>query len=278
MYLKLAWKTIMEKTTEYIFSINTGRSGSNYLKTLFDHVTGCNAFHEPRPIGNLVVMRKYARGRPDSMRKVAQEKATIIKNAKSLCALYVETNHCFIKGFGWFLPEHISPETMGVIILTRDPSKIAMSHSRIGCSPLTPFGRQWITTPDKKNPLVPPPAMYFSPGTTYLLCFFLMSLFRTARFLVRKVLRKEIQPPKWMAKYELDCLLWYVQETAAEAEVFKSRFPAIKYYEVNVDELNTLERVEKMFAYFGCCGKDSLATVVGRATNLKIVERVQADS
>ncbi len=32
----------------YLFSINTGRSGSEYLTRIFEHVEGCRSFHEPR--------------------------------------------------------------------------------------------------------------------------------------------------------------------------------------------------------------------------------------
>ncbi len=259
----------MDKTTDYIFSINTGRSGSQYLKTLFDHVAGCQAFHESQPIGNGRAMRHYAKGHQGLMKELAQEKALRIETIKRDCDVYVETNHCFIKGFGWILPQYIPQDRMGVIVLKRDPSKIARSLLRIGCSPLMPFGRHWITTPDKRNSLVVPPAVLGSPTVSYTVSLGVSFVYEIARRLFTKVFRVKLQPPHWLANYEFDCLLWYVHETAAQAAAFKARFPRIKYYEVDIEELNSLEQVHKMLAFFGCRGAESLSAVVGVPTNLK---------
>ncbi len=49
----------MGQKVDYIFSINTGRSGSHYLSNIFNHVTGCCSFHEPYPYCRDKVMRKY---------------------------------------------------------------------------------------------------------------------------------------------------------------------------------------------------------------------------
>lgn len=259
----------MDHSTDYIFSINTGRSGSDYLKTLFEHVAGCQAFHEPRPVGNGKAMRRYARGHTGAMKAVAQQKAEIVRNVKRHSRLYVETNHCFIKGFGWFIPELLGEEKIGVIILKRDEPEIVTSMLRINCSPLVPYGRQWITTPDKSNPLVTPPRLLFSARTTYLIARIVKFLFRGTRFLARHVFRTRIHDPRWLTDYELECVRWYVRETAAQAEAFKRRFPRIKCYEVDIDDLNSLEHVRAMLAHFGCEAKESLSEAVGNPTNLK---------
>lgn len=90
----------MKGTTDYIFCISSGRSGSHYLQTLFHHVSDCRAFHEADPIGNGGAMRRYARGDMGPMRTIVERKAAIIRGLKRECRLYVETNHCFIKGLG----------------------------------------------------------------------------------------------------------------------------------------------------------------------------------
>lgn len=203
------------------------------------------------------------------MKKITQEKVKIIKGYKHEYRLYVETNHCFIKGFGWFIPQYIPEDKIGVIILKRDTSKIVKSLLRIGCSPLTPFGRRWITTPDKKDPLVQPPMIVISPQITYLLAYFLKSVFRCAKVLFRKILSRELPYPRWLINYEFRCLKWYVDETIAQKEVFKKQFPNIKFYEVNVEDLNSIEQVKNMLDYFGCKVKASMSDVVGEPTNLK---------
>jgi hypothetical protein len=255
----------MEELTEYIFSINTGRSGSDYLANIFKHVSGCRSFHEPQPIGNGKEMRYYSRGHLTPMKNITEKKIEVIKELKRDCHVYFESNHCFIKGFGWFIPQYIPEDKIGIIILKREKAKIAESLLRIGCSPLTPYGRDWISTPDMKDPLVrtpKTPAIYQCARLT-------KCILRTGRFLVKKVFQKEVQYPQWLINYELECLKWYVEETYAKSEAFKKQHPAIKYYEVNINDLNTLESVQLMLTHFGCRGKESLNHVVGKPTNLK---------
>jgi hypothetical protein len=203
------------------------------------------------------------------MRKLTQEKVEVIEKAKRNYQVYVETNHCFIKGFGWFIPQYLPEDKIGVIILKREKYQIAESLLRIGCSPLVRFGRDWIITPDIKNPLVTLPKKLFSPRATYQYTRLLKFLLRSNRYLVRKVFRQELQYPKWLINYEMECLKWYVEETYAKVEAFKQRYPRIKYYEVNIEDLNSHESVQQMLAYFGCSGKESLSDVVGKPTNLK---------
>lgn len=255
----------MEETTEYIFSINTGRSGSNYLTNIFKHVSGCRSFHEPQPVGNGKEMRCYSRGHLTLMKNVAEKKIGIITELKRDCQVYFESNHCFIKGFGWFVPQYIPEDKIGVIILKREKSKIAESLLRIGCSSLDPFGRDWISTPDMKNPLVRPP----QTPEIYQCARLTKYILRAGKFLTRRVFQKEFQYPQWLTNYELECLNWYVEETYAKSEAFKQQYPAIKYYEVNIEDLNSLESVRLMLTYFGCSAKESLNHVIGKPTNLK---------
>lgn len=254
----------MEQRIDYIFCITTGRSGSEYLKTLFSLVSGCQAFHEADPVGNGDTMRRYLDGDPEPIRSLVQQKVELIKQIKRQCRIYVETNHCFIKGFGWFIPQYLPEDRIGVIVLSRTPSEIAESTLGIGCSPLTPFGRDWIITPSIKNPLIRPPKRLFSPRTSYSLFRFLKWLCRGERFN-----RAGSRILDWLTIYELECLKWYVDETAAQARAFQKRFKRIKYYEVNIENLNTLDEVNKMFDYFGCTAKESLISVIGKPTNLK---------
>ena len=257
------------KGINYIFSINTGRSGSNYLKTIFDHASNCQSFHEPQPVGNGKELRQYLKGYPKPIKKVAQKKSEIIEELNRGGHIYVETNHCFIKGFGWFIPEFLSEEKMGVIILKREEPKIIESMLRIESTHLTKRGRKWLTTPEKKNPLVMPPTILISPRTTYFLANSFMFVFSYAKTFVKTIFQTDLQRPQWLTNYEYQCLKWYIQETAAQADAFKKKFPNVKYYEVNLEDLNSPEQVKKMLSFFGCREKSSLNYVVGKATNLK---------
>lgn len=217
---------------DYIFCISTGRCGTKYLKTLFAHIPGCWAFHEPHPIGNNDIMRKCLNnGDTEPMRGLAQQKAERIEEIRGGCGLYVETNHCFIKGFGWFLPEFLLEERLGVIILTRKRAEIVESLLRTHCTPLTTSGPCWLITPKAKSPLCP-------------------------------------RPDERREDYERESLGWYVDETAARAKAFQKRFGRIKYYIVDIEELNTPERVSEMFKFFGCKATEPISGIgvkVGRS-------------
>jgi len=266
----------VEKKVDYIFCINAGRSGSEYLKRLFDHVPGCLAFHEPKPFCNGTPMVRYLNGDPEPMRKLVRQKIETIITIKRDCRLYVETNHCFIKGFGWFIPQFIPEDRIGVIILSREKSKIIKSYLTLGDSPLQPTSRAWIISPDVRHPLLPPPKRLLSPKTTYLLFRFLKMPFRGERY-YRKVFLSKPQTPRWMLNYESECLRWYIEETEARTKIFQERFKRIRYYEVDIEDLNSMDNVKKMLDYYGCSTEQSLVNAVGITTNVRTYEKHRAN-
>ncbi len=268
----------MENSIKYIFCISTGRSGSDYLAKLFRHASACCSLHEPEPIGNGQPMRQYLQGKVETMHALARRKVLAINEAKGENQIYVETNHCFIKGYGWYMPSLLPENRIGVIILNRDKAKIAHSYMRIGFSPLTQAGRDWVMTPSMRNPLVPPPMRLFSPIITYKLALVIKFVFRCLRVLSRAFIRREFKYPFWFLKYELDCFEWYVEETQAQTQKFKLQFPKIRYYEIEISALNSMESVRNMFSFFNCTEKSSLLDVVGKSTNLKHSDPLPAKS
>jgi hypothetical protein len=201
------------------------------------------------------------------MRAIAAAKSAAIRDALRGAEVYCETNHCFIKGFGWFMPQLLPEAEIGVIHLTRVRERIASSQMRIGCSPLTSLGREWVTTPDKHRPLVPPPAMLGAPRLTYVAA-------RLAHTWLCPSAAGETDSGAWTAwrhtlrEYELACLRWYVDETNALAERFRTRFPAVTYVKADVDDLNSQDAVRSLLAAFGCEAAESISDCVGRPTNL----------
>jgi hypothetical protein len=257
----------MNQKIGYIFSINTGRSGSDYLARAFTHVHGCRSFHEPKPIGNENAMRQFLRGHDKPIRQLTEKKLEEIRNNKGGGEVYVETNHCFIKGFGWFITQHIPEEQIGVIILKREKSKIADSLLSIGCSPLVRRGMNWVITPSIDRPLVAPPRRLISyKGTYYLARFIKIAFFNP----LRKFVSNNIRDPEWLTAYELECLAWYVDETHSRARVFQELHPRITYYEVCIEDLNSLENFNAMLNHFDLKAKESLGAVIGNPTNVRI--------
>lgn len=258
------------KKIKYIFCINTGRSGSHYLSKVFSHVSGCLAFHEPNPIGNGKAMIQYLKGNSRLMERLTQQKVDRIKELKNKknFSVYVETNHCFIKGFGWLIPNYLPEDEIGVVILKRDKAKIAKSLLRIGFSPLNQGSRGWIATPEIKNPLVEPPSLaLIPPRISYYLAY---SLNRCIIFLKKRYHNLTLlKVPTWLTSYELKCLHWYVDETYAQSIAFKEKFKQIKYYEITLESLNSTKEVNKMLDHFGLRSDKSLSDIIGNPTNLR---------
>lgn len=81
------------------------------------------------------------------MRKAVFEKKSVIERAAFGKSLYVETNHCFIKGFGWELMPLLPQEQITVVVLERPAPEVAQSFYRIGVSPLGKRGHHWLISP-----------------------------------------------------------------------------------------------------------------------------------
>jgi hypothetical protein len=215
---------------EYIFSINTGRSGSDYLTELFAQADNAVSIHEGVPIMNGAPMVAFNNGNPAVLRALMPRKmAEIATKKKSASTIYCETNHSYIKGWGYLLPDaYIPQEQIAVVILRRDPEKIAQSLLRIHNVPgATTWTRTWWLTPGASSNLSAPP-----PGAS-----------------------------------PLDLCRWYVAETELRAQDYQRRFPRITYIECNLEQLNDIRFVSSMFIDLGLKPGADLATVCGKPLN-----------
>lgn len=255
-------------TISYIFCINTGRSGSDYLRKIFQHVQGCQAFHEAEPIGNGSTIRDFFARRHQAVREFTKRKLEVIEAAREGASCYFESNHCFIKGFGWYLPYLVGESSLGVIQLYRDKERVVDSTLRIGSTPLSDFGRHWIITPDVASPLTPPPTLGLSACSSYR---FARAWWKINNWVGAKMLRRhpsEVWMPSFLRSYERRCVEWYVDETSALADAYVKSFPAVRHLRVSIDELNNIGGIERVLAHFGLKALPSMLEVVGRATNL----------
>jgi hypothetical protein len=217
---------------KYIFCINSGRSGSDYLTELLSHAENTVSIHEGFPIMNGSPMQKFNAGDDRELQKLMPLKMREIhKKSKNGRKIYCETNHSFIKGWGYLLPDkYISQEEIGVIILRRDVDKTAYSLLRIHDVPgSSEWTRTWLLTPNADRNLSKPP----NHASTYDLC------------------------------------KWYVEETYLRAEEYKKVFPRIRYVECDLEQLNKYDFVLEMFASFGLVPIPILQYVVGRVVNVK---------
>lgn len=249
---------------KYIFVINAGRSGSNYLHQIFDNFYGFNSNHEPHPRLNGVPMMDFLNGKEEALRKLIFEKIKNIKESSSRNEIYVETSHLFIKGFGWIIPDYIKQEDIGVIYLTRNHQETIESFYRIQTTPLSFHGRMWLFFPSMKKAI------------NQLAIFELMKY--KFLFLLNRILRSGNNPFRnfrvekfFFNNYEKKLLKWYLMEVDSQAKKFQMSFPRIKFFEVDLSTLNTVEGIRDIFDFFSFefNPKDTLWDIVGRPTNLK---------
>lgn len=214
-------------------------------------------------------MRQFLAGRSANMAAQMPVKIASIRRLKSSARVYVETNHCFIKGFGWLIPEFIPQDKIAVVVLKRDRKKIVDSIARILCTPLTEYGRRWIMTPETANPLIPVPRGYLRPQLKYHLLYFLRNtLFRQK--VIRLLTLGRSGCPSFIETYEKDMLDWYVRETWARSESYQNTFTEMRFIECTVDELNTISGVERLFEELQLsCNTDAIAHHLNVRTNLK---------
>jgi hypothetical protein len=232
------------------------------LYKIFNAADTCEAFHEPEPIGNGKVMRDYWNGKTAQMTTLADIKINKIHESVSEDKSYVETNHCFLKGFGWCMAESLPSNEVGIIILKRDRTKILQSFLKMDCTPITGFGRNWIYNPMMKNMLTDSGIRW----THYQLMRLIKLLYRMLRRVSRMLLNSNPDFPAWLTEFELRCLEWYVAEHEAQTRKFISKYPEIRYYEVFLEELQSEDRINEMFAYFGI--HDTVPNeIIGTATN-----------
>ena len=86
----------------YVFCINAGRSGSNYLAELLDSASNATAYHEPEP----KMIKQHLTSVTKSQYSASYKKRKVkIRGIQGLCHnlpkghSYIETNHMFIKTF-----------------------------------------------------------------------------------------------------------------------------------------------------------------------------------
>jgi hypothetical protein len=255
----------------YIFSVSTGRAGSHYLSEIFAHVDGCVSAHEPAPVMNGAPMRAFLAGDPRPLERLIPEKLAAIDRARRRGRIYVETNHCFIKGFGWLLLNHLPAREVGVVVLHRDPAQIKASLHRNRCTPLMRKGDRWMITPAARPRLVPLPGGFSHPMLRFY-AYRAASRLLASRLVGRVAGGRPVDIPS-IHRYADALLDWYLAETRARWEAFQRKHPDVRSIEVDLDQLNTIDGITAMLDAFGLVAKRTIHDVIGRKTNTKSQKR-----
>lgn len=240
----------------HIFSINSGRSGSEYLARVLDTARNAVAFHEPRPDGAGRAITRLPAARPTVLeralyppmyvRKLSKVRA-VRRTARKLPAghAYVETNHMFILSFHDVVMNHIRP--VEVILLRRFLDATVRSFIELGYfTPTCPFTRFWFTSPNSPSAAVRAPA-----------------------------------PDHELD--QVDQIIGYLIDVEARAQRFIRNHPDTPIVEIRLAQLNDLNRVHEMFRALGLSPSQATAEVVGSVVNDKpehkarIAKRVSLD-
>lgn len=253
-----------------IFCISPGRSGSHYLSGLLAESKNCESHHEAKPNGFGKPLQLFHRGDTGLMSEVAGHVADAVNEAASRNLVYAETSHCFIKGFGWPLMEHLDQSQVGVVVLKRDKEAVVNSTIRALSVPLRNLGRSYILTPERVSPIIPPPSFCGLPGAVG---------YATARALHQTIMKfrrlgKKLGLPfgdvVLFPAYQRKAVAWYWDETYALCGEFRKKYPDCKYFETTTEDLNCTQKVSKLFDFFGLEPAQSLTEKVGVPTNLKL--------
>ena len=98
-------------TIRYLFCITPGRSGSDYLAGLLAHARNTVSVHEGVPVMNGRPMRRFNDGDDRELRALLPAKLRAIRRRARPGHVYCETNHSFVKGWGYLLPDAVLPQT-----------------------------------------------------------------------------------------------------------------------------------------------------------------------
>lgn len=201
-----------EDVERFIFCATTGRSGTKTLCAVLAAGQGVASAHEPFPAMNSHVLRAAAAGRRRPVRLAWNrlKLPTVLRHARGH-RIYAETNHQFVKVFADLAHQEFGPR-LSVIHLVRDRLAVAESMHELGHIPGTRAASRWILDPDAPTNLVP-----FSIATEQGLT------------------------------HPLHRCLWYCLETEARAEAVRRKLsPASTWVDVDVENLNSAEGLERL--------------------------------
>ena len=240
----------------HIFSINSGRSGSEYLARILDTAKNVVAFHEPHPDGAGRAITRFPATRPTMLERALYPPMYVRKLSKVRAIrrttehlpesqIYAETNHMFVLSFHDVVMNHLRP--VDVILLRRHMLATVRSFIELGYfTPNCPFTRFWFTSPNSPSAAV-----------------------------------RALAPDHQLD--QVDQIIGYLIDIEARAQRFIRNHPATRVIEMRLAHLNDLARVRTMFAALGLTPSRATEDVVGRIVNDKpehkarVAQRVSLD-
>ena len=186
-----------------------------------------------------------------------------ILNKQTNKKIYIETNHCFIKGFGWYLSNYLNCDEVGVIILTRNKNEVVKSLEKNVRSAVSVLSKKWLITPSKKEPIKRPPTIIFNPQFDYYIMKFCN---RIQMFMYSNRIKLNIFQ-RILNKYTHMIFKWYYDEIYLMGNRFKNQHKDISFYAVDINDINNIQKVYKMLDYFKITPCESLKEIINKPVN-----------
>jgi len=225
---------IMNKENKFIFSINTGRAGSEYLALLLSMTQECQSFHEAYPNFAGDPIRKFNTLGPENTLDLQRIKINqILNDCSSGKPIYADTSHVFIKS--WYYAAVKDLRNISVIWLRRNSQETINSLLRLNTIPDKSLSaRNWYLRTDYPFNLTAPP----KNRTNKALCE------------------------------------WYVEEIETRAQKFHQTYPHIPFYEVWLHDLNSEENVLNLLRGLHLTPLLEIKKIIGAKKNLKTEARL----
>lgn len=141
---------------KYIFCINSGRAGSQYLSKLLSTAKDIQAFHEPHPQminKHLDAINNYDYSYSYNDRCIKVDAINKLTKNWNSNTIYVETSHMFIKTF-WDVIINELEGDIKVVSLKRDLPKVLKSFIELSYFNRNGEALKWMSLPDAKTATV----------------------------------------------------------------------------------------------------------------------------
>ena len=218
----------------YFFCINPGRSGSQYLATLFGTDPRVAAFHEAPPEMNGELLRLAERAPYADTYAARGFKADAVRALLARQpdrSVYAETNHMFIKTFFDVAMREFAGERVGVVLLRRELAAVVKSFAELGIfTPRNTVWPAWMSDPYAPTRAIEPAA----PAGT------LDALETTVAYLV---------------------------DIEARAQRFLREYPQADVFETRIEAFANEGEIERLFVWAGLTVNEETRALRARPVN-----------
>ncbi|MBT3670472.1 MAG: hypothetical protein HOA61_01920 [Bacteroidetes bacterium] len=224
-----------DNNLKYIFCINSGRVGSEYLAKLLDSAENCIGFHEPKPkmIGvytKLVKHFPYSWSKPIRVLKInkIKKRFSVLRMNENV---YAETTNMFIKTFSDVAGENF--KNINVIFLKRKLIFVLKSFVDLGYFlPERKEAKKWFTSSNSITSAI-------------------------------KAIKKDYEMD------QIELIISYLIDIEARGNRFKLLYPEIPVFEVNIEQLNKIHFVKSLFSKLDLNYSNKTGFLIGDKINFR---------